>query len=111
MSTRSKVGYRASSHLRLIDFRVIWRYTPHPERLPEFLATYASDGVWAELFRQADGYLGTELRSLPDGTYRTIDRWRSADDYRHFHARFAPVYALLDETCEALTLDERQESP
>ncbi|WP_157623075.1 hypothetical protein [Solimonas soli] len=90
--------------------RIVWRYTPDPQRLPEFLATYASDGVWAELFRQADGYLGTELRSLADGTYRTIDRWRSPDDYRHFRARFAPVYALLDEACAALTLDKRQET-
>ena len=92
------------------EYRVVWRYTVQPEYEAEFLATYASDGAWAELFRLGEGYLGTELRALPDGSYRTTDRWRSEADYKHFRARYAPAYELLDAACEVMTLDERQES-
>ncbi|MGH8445432.1 MAG: hypothetical protein ACREVL_09195 [Solimonas sp.] len=93
------------------EYRIVWRYTANPEREPEFLVAYRADGLWTELFRRSEAYLGSELTALHDGSYRTIDRWRSAEDWQRFLAEHGAAYLLLDEACEELTLDERKESP
>lgn len=46
-----------------------------------------------KLFAEADGYMGTELLCSTEAghepTFLTIDRWKSAKDFAHFHKQFA----------------------
>jgi heme-degrading monooxygenase HmoA len=52
----------------------------------EFEHAYGARGEWAEFFRGAEGYVGTEvLRDLENpGRYLVIDRWETADAYNAF---------------------------
>lgn len=86
-------------------------YAVHAEYEPEFLAAYCADGAWAALFRRGDGYHGRELRTLPDGRYRSVDRWRSQADWERFRVRHAAACALLDAACAAFILEQEPESP
>jgi quinol monooxygenase YgiN len=86
----------------------VWEFRVRDDRRAEFERHYGPEGSWAGLFRQAEGYLGTELlhdRSDPL-RYLTIDRWESADACRAFRAEFAGPYSSLDAACEALTTHE-----
>jgi heme-degrading monooxygenase HmoA len=56
-------------------------------RDPEtFEAAYGADGEWAQFFKGARGYIGSELlRDLEQpGRYVVIDRWESAETYNDF---------------------------
>src|SRR5262249_54150459 len=86
---------------------LLWTYRVEPQWADLFEAIYGPDGDWAQLFRQAPGYRGTELLREGDGRYATIDRWDNGTDFRLFKANFAEAYALLDERCEALTEEEQ----
>jgi heme-degrading monooxygenase HmoA len=86
---------------------ILWTYRVKPESVPAFEAIYSPEGEWAKLFRQAAGYLGTELLRQPDGRYATIDRWSKSADFDRFKKGFAPAYEALDRRCESLTLEER----
>jgi heme-degrading monooxygenase HmoA len=60
----------------------------------EFERAYGPEGEWAEFFRGAPGYIGTELLrdlELP-GRYVVIDRWGSADAYNAFVAEHQGEY-------------------
>jgi heme-degrading monooxygenase HmoA len=52
----------------------------------EFERVYGTEGDWAQFFRQAGGYIGTEL--LKDieapGRYLVLDRWESREAYNDF---------------------------
>jgi len=89
---------------------ILWEFEAAPERIEGFLSTYSSHGEWAQLFRQAPGYLGTELLESCEAATRfhTIDRWAHEDDYEDFKLRFAQPYAALDARCQGLTLSERK---
>ncbi|MGH3009816.1 MAG: antibiotic biosynthesis monooxygenase family protein [Gaiellaceae bacterium] len=67
----------------------------------EFERVYAQDGDWAEFFRGARGYVGSELLrdvEVP-GRYLVIDRWESADAYNTFVAANQEEYMRrVDET-------------
>ncbi|HET7648422.1 MAG TPA: antibiotic biosynthesis monooxygenase [Gaiellaceae bacterium] len=59
-----------------------------------FEGAYGPEGEWAQFFRQARGYIGTELlRDVeePD-RYLVIDRWESADAYNEFLAAHRDEY-------------------
>jgi heme-degrading monooxygenase HmoA len=86
----------------------VWRYRVAEPQRAEFERRYGADGDWAQLFRLADGYLGTQLLRDPlaPGTYLTLDRWRSAADFQAFQGRFGAQYAALDRACDALTREE-----
>jgi heme-degrading monooxygenase HmoA len=86
----------------------LWAFSVEPARRAEFEAHYGADGSWAQLFRRAARYIGTELlRDRTDATrYLTIDRWQSAEAWRAFRTRFAAEYECLDRECEALTTRE-----
>jgi heme-degrading monooxygenase HmoA len=86
----------------------IWRYRVDAPQCAQFERIYGGNGDWARLFAQGEGYLGTRLLRDPfeHGVYITVDRWRSADDWRAFLARFASDYAALDRACDALTREE-----
>ena len=89
-------------------YATVWEFRVRSERREEFERHYGPEGSWFVLFRQAPGYLGTELlhdRSEPL-RYLTIDRWASAEAYRAFRAEFARDYATLDAACEGLTTHE-----
>jgi heme-degrading monooxygenase HmoA len=91
---------------------ILWEFVVRPEKIGEFVAAYKSDGAWAKLFVQADGYIGTELLSSTDSdqtaTFVTIDRWKSAEDFTRFQERFGAEYRRLDTQLEGLTSRERK---
>jgi heme-degrading monooxygenase HmoA len=89
---------------------VIWEFEVRPERVAEFQSIYAPQGEWAQLFRLASGYLGTELLRCADSPSRflTVDRWRASRDLTDFEERFRETYSALDARCESLTLSERK---
>ena len=86
----------------------LWEFSVSPENEAAFQQTYGSRGAWAQLFSQAEGYLGTKLLAErdPPGRYVTLDRWRSKGAYQSFKARFAAEYTRLDLECERLTTRE-----
>ena len=64
-------------------------------RDPEsFEQAYGPAGEWAQFFKDARGYIGTELlRDLETpGRYVVIDRWESADAYNAFLAAHNDEY-------------------
>lgn len=87
---------------------IIWEF--HVKRGQEraFEQVYGADGAWAQLFRQGDGYLSTELlRDTRDAQrYLTLDRWHSPEAYERFRAHQRTAYAALDEHCASLTEHE-----
>ena len=92
----------------MAGFVTVWEFRVRGDRREEFERHYGAGGSWAQLFRQADGYDGTELlRDRSDQLrYLTIDRWASAEAYRAFRADFARPYTALDERCAGLTTHE-----
>lgn len=88
----------------------IWIFRPRPERLVEFLNAYGPEGDWAQLFRSAKGFHGTELvQSATDpGLYLTIDRWDDTRSWEAFTSSQLRAYAALDHACNQLTVEERE---
>lgn len=88
---------------------ILWEFEILPERYDEFRRAYGPEGDWASLFRQADGYKGTELLASNDTADRfvTLDRWRTPEDFAHFKTLFAAAYDALDQQLEGLTRTER----
>jgi heme-degrading monooxygenase HmoA len=91
---------------------ILWEFVVLPEKVDAFVGAYTSDGAWAKLFAQAEGYLGTELLSSTEAQqgaiFLTIDRWKSAGDFTHFHEQFGAEYRALDTQFEGLTARERK---
>jgi heme-degrading monooxygenase HmoA len=52
----------------------------------QFEATYGPEGEWAAFFKDARGYIGTELlRDVETpGRYLVVDRWESPEAYNAF---------------------------
>ena len=88
---------------------VIWEYEVRAGCENDFAALYGVDGEWAALFREFDGYLGTELLHdcAQPKRYATIDRWSSQSAYDAFLAVAQPRYAQIDGRGDALTSAER----
>ena len=91
-----------------MPFVAIWKFTVAADRVPDFVHVYGPDGIWAELFRRAEGYISTRLVQDRDdkGVFVTIDSWTSQAAYTAFMEDFADAYAAIDRQCEALTEDE-----
>jgi quinol monooxygenase YgiN len=89
---------------------VIWEFAVREEHIQEFTSAYGSNGIWANLFRQAEGYLGTELlrSSHEPGTFLTVDRWESATCFEVFQERLGAEYRKLDTQWEGYTSSERK---
>lgn len=91
---------------------IVWEFVVRPEKIGAFVAAYKSDGAWAQLFAQADGYIGTELLLATERdqsmTHVTIDRWRHAEDFTRFQEQFGDEYKALDTELECLTVSERK---
>jgi heme-degrading monooxygenase HmoA len=90
-------------------FAVIWEYEVREGCEAAFEALYGADGEWVALFREYDGYIGTELLHDTDQPRRfvTIDRWSSADTYAAFVTAAKPRYEQIDARGDTLTLSER----
>jgi heme-degrading monooxygenase HmoA len=89
---------------------IVWAFRPRPGREADFERAYGPAGAWVALFRQAPGYLGTELfRPAEDaGQYLTVDRWDSRAAYEAFRAERRAEYDALDRACEGLTASEER---
>ncbi len=87
----------------------LWEYFVRDGHEAEFEQIYGSNGDWAQLFMQSDGYLGTELLRDHDVRWRyiTIDRWISAEVYDTFQEKYRKAYEKLDARCESLTESEK----
>jgi len=90
-------------------YRIVWQFDAEPARVAEFEREYGAEGVWVRFFRDAEGYLGTELfRSNHEPMrYLTVDRWTSRAAYDAFRAARRQEYAALDTQCAALTRAEQ----
>lgn len=94
--------------MTVAGYATLWEFEVVPGRQAEFEAHYGPDGSWAQLFRRANGYLGSELlrdRAKPL-RYLTIDRWASLEDWQAFSREHAAKYARLDREFEGLTAHE-----
>jgi heme-degrading monooxygenase HmoA len=89
---------------------ILWEYIVKPGQETEFEKIYGSSGDWAQLFRQADGYLGTDLiRDIETHRrYITIDRWISSAAFNSFQKNYHAEYKAIDARCEDLTEHEAQ---
>lgn len=87
----------------------IWEFTVPPETTTAFVAAYGPTGTWAQLFRKAPGYRGTELyrdRAVPT-RFVTLDFWMTPEAFTSFRQAFAAEYEALDQASECLTSRER----
>ena len=67
----------------------------------QFEAVYGPDGDWAQFFKDARGYVGTELLRDVEapGRYLVVDRWESAGAYNAFSAAHREEYMRrVDDT-------------
>jgi heme-degrading monooxygenase HmoA len=89
-------------------FVVVWQFEIAEDKIAAFEAAYGSDGSWAQLFRTSPSYLGTELLrdAYVPGSYLTIDRWESEEDFRAFRKAHDQDYEVLDRACDELTSRE-----
>ena len=89
-------------------FVVIWQFEIAEESVAAFEAAYGPEGTWAQLFRTSADYLGTELLrdAYIPGSYLTIDRWASEDEFRAFRKDHDTEYEALDRSCDSLTSRE-----
>ncbi|MDQ3811878.1 MAG: antibiotic biosynthesis monooxygenase, partial [Chloroflexota bacterium] len=73
-----------------------------------FEELYGPTGAWAQLFRKAAGYRGTELQRVTDGSseYRTIDHWESRTAWEACRRDQAAAYESLERRGESLTTSE-----
>ena len=87
---------------------IIWEYQVAPEKKNEFEKNYKADGVWAQLFKRENGYLGTELIHSTEhpAQYLTIDRWDTKENYEAFLSQWNDEYKKLDLMCDGLTEHE-----
>jgi heme-degrading monooxygenase HmoA len=86
----------------------MWSYEVAVEHRDAFRVLYGSEGPWVELFRQAPGYLDTQLLVDLDeiGRFVTIDRWESKEAFARFRSEFAEGFEFLDGRGETLTSRE-----
>ena len=89
---------------------ILWRFRVHPDRISEFRQAYGPNGLWATLFRSAEGYLGTELLESQDAecSFITVDRWRRSADYTEFKGLYREAYEELDRRLADLTTAEEE---
>ncbi|MDQ4087038.1 MAG: antibiotic biosynthesis monooxygenase [Pseudomonadota bacterium] len=87
---------------------LIWRYEVREEHRAGFEAAYGPTGDWARLFARGDGFRGTELLRAEDGSYITLDIWRTKEDFEAFLAEHGPDYEALDRQMEGWTQCEHR---
>jgi heme-degrading monooxygenase HmoA len=81
---------------------IVWEFVARSGREVDFERAYGPRGRWAELFRGAQGYLGTELWR-GGGRWVTVDRWKGEEDFLRFRSSRRTDYEALDREMEELT--------
>ncbi len=91
-------------------YAIVWTYTVRPERAEEFAEAYGSAGAWAQLFRTAEGYLGTELLRSDENPeeFVTVDRWESRDAFVGFMGDYAEAYQALERRYDGMCVQENR---
>lgn len=89
-------------------FALVWRYEVLDGARSAFESTYAPTGTWAQLFSMADGFRGTELFRGGDGSYLSLDIWRSKADFDAFLLTHGSEYEALDRSTENWTASEHR---
>ena len=89
-------------------YLIIWEFNVPVGMEKQFEQTYGPQGEWAQLFRRDEAFLGTELTRSRDGTYLTLDFWKSQTAYEAFLQRHAADYKAIDQKCEQITESERE---
>ncbi|HEY1646575.1 MAG TPA: antibiotic biosynthesis monooxygenase family protein [Terracidiphilus sp.] len=89
-------------------FVVVWQFEIAEDKIAGFESAYGPEGSWAQLFRNSPNYLGTELLrdAYVPGSYVTIDRWKSEEEFRAFRKSHDKEYEDLDRSCDSLTSRE-----
>ena len=93
-----------------VGYSYIWEYLVAPDKVDDFQRAYGPDGDWVRLFREAPGYLRTELHRDRSNPLRfvTVDYWESETAWKAFRTRFAEQFELLDARCASLTTLETE---
>jgi heme-degrading monooxygenase HmoA len=93
-----------------VTYVYVWRFLVRSGSEADFVAAYGPDGEWARLFRQADGFLGSELlRDRADPRlFLTVDRWVSRQAGEAFRTARAEEWEAIDRRCQALTDAEEE---
>jgi heme-degrading monooxygenase HmoA len=111
-SSRIHAGSMQEISGKVEMYVIIWKFEVHPGKVDAFVAAYKGDGAWAQLFAEAEGFIGTELLRSVDidnrAEFVTIDRWQSSEDFARFRAQFDTLYRTLDTQWEGMTLNERK---
>ena len=83
---------------------IVWEYRVKAGHLEDFEALYRPDGAWAELFREAPGFVSvTLMKDLRDpARFMIADRWTSETLYEEFKRDRAAEYAALSERGQRL---------
>ncbi len=86
----------------------IWQFQPAAGLEQQFAAAYSADGVWALLFREAEGFVSTTLLAPaePGGAWLTLDRWQSRSAFDRFQRNSGEAYRRLDAELMPLTKGE-----
>jgi heme-degrading monooxygenase HmoA len=87
---------------------IVWEYQVKPDMESQFERLYGPEGDWVKLFRNAPGFVRTDLlrhEHLP-GRYMTLDYWNDAEDFTRFQGEFQAEYEALDDRCAPLTSQE-----
>jgi heme-degrading monooxygenase HmoA len=74
----------------------------------DFERAYGPNGEWAAFFREAQGFVGTELlREVENpGRYLLIDRWESREAFERFSAERQAEYFRRSEDAAVHYLQE-----
>jgi heme-degrading monooxygenase HmoA len=90
-------------------YAIAWEFQVKPEFQAQFEQVYGPQGEWAQFFRTATGYVGTELIRDQGSRHRyvTLDLWCSRQDYEAFRRHHAEEYHRIDQRCEQMTEAER----
>lgn len=101
-------GLRPQVRRAKLMFCYIWEFRVNSLRIDEFEDAYGPGGRWARLFRQAPGYIKTELLRDPVDTnrYLTVDYWADRTAYERFRVDFRTEFRRLDDACDDYTESE-----
>jgi heme-degrading monooxygenase HmoA len=93
-----------------MSYDIIWEFMVPADRRVDFEEAYGANGVWAELFARASGFIEVRLFASPDqpGRYLTMDRWASREAFDAFHQQFKTEYDFVDRLHAGIATTENR---
>jgi len=87
---------------------IVWEYAVKADRVEDFETFYRPDGAWAELFREAPGFVSITLMkdTRAPRRYLIADRWTSETVYEDFKRGHVDDYRALSERGRRLIENE-----